>query len=246
MNIIAENTLAAVAALRPLADLPVYREVLENACARTPPPFGMAWYGEKYRQYAADPYWLCQSLIANAEKEGEGAAKLWAIAGRAGGPSAAIKAHAVDESRHAKVYISMLGTVFPGSVDPDLRASLLALSPGYRMSQDLPVASLGREQRLVDEIVQMNIGEIRTRIHQLLLKPVVLAHAGDETRPRATHMVDALLGDETRHIEYTARLLEGFARRGYEEFIRTSFQTRLQQFNEITLDEVGALVFDGE
>ena len=78
-------------------ELPAYERALREACNGTPPPFGQAWYGEKYRLLASDPAWLATSLIANAEKEGDGARKLWQLA--AGSQDPEITLNEVGEAR---------------------------------------------------------------------------------------------------------------------------------------------------
>jgi hypothetical protein len=247
MNVVAELTLSALggASSRGIEN---YSSALISACDNHQPPFGMAWYGDQYRSYAKDPYWLATSLVANAEVEGDGARKLWNIAGSAGTDNDArmIQQHAVDEARHAKLYIHMLNTVFPGAMDADLELASKARSPAMSMAEVLPSMTPASQIRLLDDLVQMNIGEIRTRIHQQLLRPVILAHSPVAERNKIARALDALLKDETRHITYTAKLIEDYSNNGYEEFIRITMAKRLAQFNEITLNEVGALIFDSE
>jgi len=246
MNTVAKLTLEALAEYRK-NPLEKYADSLYEACEKYPPPFGMFWYGEKYRQVACDPNWLANSLIENAAKEGEGSRKLWDLTSRTGMPEIAdqIRHHAIDEARHARLYIAMLDIAFPDAIDDTLRATLYDLSPGYTV-KDTPEPSLSStEATVLDEIIQMNIGEIRTRIHQLLLRPVILAHCPEENCDRLTRILDSLLTDETRHIEYTARLIEEFITRGYSSFVYQTMQKRLEEFNQITLTEVGELVFDG-
>jgi hypothetical protein len=93
-------------------------------------------------------------------------------------------------------------------------------------------------------LIQMNIGEIRTRIHQLLLRPVITTHCPPEGRAKLQRVLDSLLGDETRHIEYTARLIEK-AMKESAGFVRRTMRQRLDEFNQITLEEVGELSFEG-
>src|SRR4051812_4375539 len=109
-----------------------YTAALTAACEKHPPPYGMSWYGDRYREVACDPSWLANSLIANAAKEGEGSRKLWLLAGRTGdaGIAEEIRLHAIDEARHARLYIEMLALAFPEAVDAGLRADLDTLSPG--------------------------------------------------------------------------------------------------------------------
>jgi len=247
MNTVAELTLGALKGSG-VQGTERYARILIESCDLHEPPFGMAWYGEQYRAYAADPYWLATSLMANAEVEGDGASKLWKIAGYAesDGYALQVQRHAVDEARHARLYLHMLDKVFPGALDPETLIAAKAMSPDISMKQALPRTEPVTRLRLLDDLVQMNIGEIRTRIHQQLLRPVILAHCPRSERERITRSLNALLSDETGHIGYTARLIEQHCAAGDEEFVRVTMSKRLEQFNQITLDEVGALIFDGE
>jgi bacterioferritin (cytochrome b1) len=246
MNIVANLTLEALAE-KSNKSLEGYADSLCAACEMNPPPYGMSWYGEKYRQVSCDPHWLANSLIANAAKEGEGSRKLWDLTSRTEAPEVAdqIRHHAIDESRHARLYIEMLDMAFPAAIDDDFRSTLYALSPGYTI-KDSPEPSLSSSEAIVlDELIQMNIGEIRTRIHQLLLRPMILAHCPQENCDRLKRILDSLLADETKHIEYTANLIEEFIDKGHSNFVYQTMQKRLAEFNQITLTEVGELTFDG-
>jgi hypothetical protein len=247
MNIVADLTLSALRNTG-IDNLGSYSQSLISACDKHQPPFGMAWYGDQYRGYAKDPHWLAFSLVANAEVEGDGARKLWKIAGYAEQKSQSelVKQHAVDEARHARLYIHMLRRVFPGAMDRELENAAKAMSPTISMRDILPESTPAPKMRLLDDLIQMNIGEIRTRIHQQLLRPVILAHCPLAERATIAHALEALLADETRHIAYTAELIEQHSQSGHDEFVRLTMEKRLAQFNEITLNEVGALIFDGE
>lgn len=232
--------------LRPLpargtGSLPGYARSLRAACKAAPPPFGMAWYGDRYRELAIEPRWLATSLIDNAAKEGEGSRKLWRLAGRTADPEIAeqIRRHAVDESRHALVYVAMLETAFPGAVGGGVRRTLTDLSPRYRLKDGLPRRRAVSRRRVLDELIQMNIGEIRTRINQLLLAPVITEYCPRHGKRRLSRMLASLMEDETRHIEYTARLIERAIRGGDEAFVHRTMARRMAEFNRITLAEVG-------
>jgi hypothetical protein len=90
----------------------------------------------------------------------------------------------------------------------------------------------------------MNIAEIRTRVHHLLQRPMLLAHCSPERRDRLERILDVLLADETRHIAYTAALIEEFARGGEAESVKRLMQERLSDFNTITIDDLGRNVFE--
>jgi len=224
-----------------------YGRMLKKACRAHPPPYGQAWYGEIYRKLAVDPRWLANSLVANASKEGEGSRKLWNLVARVEDGSIAekVRLHAIDESRHALIYIALLNLAFPKAVSAAQLRALRRLSPGYA-SFDRPAPLAPSTTAIVmDELVQMNIGEIRTRIHQLMLRPVITLHCPRGNRAKLGAMMDALLDDETRHIAYTAQIIDDFAAKGSATAVTNLFSRRLADFNDITLEEVGQRSFDG-
>jgi hypothetical protein len=91
----------------------------------------------------------------------------------------------------------------------------------------------------VDELIQMNIAEIRTRIYHLLQRPVLLdCYCKANQRLRVRQMLDWLLLDETRHIAYTARLIERAAQASGDEQVMDLMRERVKDFNEITEEEV--------
>lgn len=238
------------AALRETGTEPLscYERLFTEACSAHPPPFGMAWYGDHFRDVAVDPWWLAGSLIANAEKEAEGARKLRELAGRCGDSlvSDAIRRHAIDEARHATMYIAMLDAAFPEAIGDDLRGAVDALSPKHRLADHPERGEAKADAIVLDELVQMNIGEIRTRIHQLLLRPVIVRQADPGGVARVERIMDALLSDETAHIQYTARFIERSCEAGHADLVARLMNERLREFNEITLREVGEARFVGE
>jgi hypothetical protein len=245
-SFVADITLAALPA-DTKGYFTAYESILRSACELNPPPFGQAWYGETYRKLAIDPVWLAQSLISNAVKEGEGSRKLWALVARVSDTHIreAIRQHAVDESRHAQYYLAMLDIVFPNATDRAFRAQLQTISPGYKRGDRPDPQTPSTEELVLDEIVQMNIGEIRTRIHQLLMRPIISAHCSEKNRPKLQKILDTLLDDETRHIAYTARIIDDNACAGLMKFLTQTMTQRIADFNEITLNEVAAETFDG-
>ena len=206
-----------------------------------PPPFAMSWYGETFRKRALDPRWLAAGLARNAAAEGVGARKLWRLAGRITEPATAalVRQHAIDESRHALVYLAMLDEVFPSAFRPEDRAALQGASPRYRAHSQPPSGPAVSRRRLLDELVQMNVGEIRTRINQLLLCPVVTAVCPGRGRRRVRRMLSSVLQDETRHIGYTASLLDDALSGNDGAVVARMFHTRLAQFNRRTIAEIG-------
>jgi hypothetical protein len=247
MNVVARLTIEALRDLG-IPALPRYEAALAEACVTSPPPYGERSYGDKYRSIAVDPHWMAGSLVTSAEREGDGANRLWSLAACTSDPKIAdeVKRHAVDESRHARWYIVLLDLAFPGAVEASLRPHLQALSPGYSLHTPLkPVeGSLFAHPVTVDDLIQMNIAEIRTRIHHLLQRPVLLAHAPPSAWERMKSILDPLLLDETRHIAYTAELIENFALLNDEQLVRELMNERLRDFNVVTNAELASGIFE--
>ncbi|PYO11690.1 MAG: hypothetical protein DMD75_10030 [Candidatus Rokuibacteriota bacterium] len=246
MHIVAELTLKA---LKPHgADAwRHYRQALTTACKKSPPPFGSKAYGDIYRDAAGDRYWMAMSLLANAQREGEGAGQLWDLAScTTNDPIASqVRQHAIDESGHSRAYIALLDLAFPGVVEKTLHAQLASLSPGY--TRESPREPHGRSPFArpitLDDLIQMNIAEIRTLIHHMLQRPMLVGHCAAERHHRLISILDALLSDETRHIAYTGALIETFARNGEAPTVTGLVQERLVDFNEITRHELRQSVF---
>ena len=246
MTVLVESTLGALRE-HGAGRVPAYEGAIRIAFDRSPPPFGMAWYGEKYRDLATDPDWLAVSLVANATKEGEGARELWELAGRVDDADVAarLQRHAVDESRHALYYGAMLELAFPDALPAEARPALRALSPRFRVSDQPPAGPALLDRQVIDAVIQINLGEIRTRIHQLLLTPVILAHCPEASRLRLSRILAALLGDESRHVVYTGHLLEGALAHGHRDFVLETMAERLDEFNRLTLRQAGEATFTG-
>jgi rubrerythrin len=243
MNIVARTTIAALRA-HGVPELPTYDRALADACTALPPPFGRKEYAELYRSSASDSDWVALSLLTAAQSEGEGATHLWDMA--ACTPDAEIarqmQQHAIDEARHSRGYVTLFGLIFPDAADEELRRQLGSLSPGYNESSALipRAGSPYAYAASVDELIQMNIAEIRTRIYHLLQRPVLLdrRYCKANQRRRVRQMLDWLLIDETRHIAYTARLIERAAQASGPDHVMDLMRERVKDFNEITEEEV--------
>jgi hypothetical protein len=249
MNVVAHTTLGALAA-HGVPALPAYRRALVSACNATPPPFGKRDYGSLLRRCAADRDWVVLCVVNAALGEGEGAEHLWDLAASTSDKFVArqIQAHAIDESRHARGYLTLLDLIFPGAVSQRERRSYEQLSPGYTKSTPLKAAkgSAFAFSATVDELIQMNMAEIRTRANHILQRPIFLAYCPAEQRRRVRRILDSLLVDETRHIAYTARLIERAARKSGSARVTELMHERLRDFNEITEEEVARRRFFAE
>jgi rubrerythrin len=246
VNYAAELTLESLRAHYAAAG-PYYSDALITACRKAPPPFGTKKYEKIYRDVAKDPTWMAMSLIQNAQGEGEGSEHLWDLA--ASTPDARVaahvKAHAIDESRHAKAYLAMLDLTFPDVVDNELRPQLNTFSPGYTQRSPLEAhaGSPYASAVTLDDLIQMNIAEIRTLVHHLIQRPMLLAYCVPERRHRLALLHDRLRIDEARHIGYTAALIEEFAQRGKADAVKRLMQERMSDFNAITNEDLGRGAF---
>jgi hypothetical protein len=227
--------------------LPWISAVISRSIEAVDPPFLQSWYGDRYRQFALDPDWLAHSFIANADKEAEGARKLAAISlsSRKHPFAAKIFAHARDEARHARMYIAMLLLVFPDALSDTDRQDLLATFPEFGLKPECDPNSVDRSiEAILDDIVQMNIGEIRTRLHQMLLRPVATAVCPQNNVASLLKLLGKIYDDEGYHIRYTGEILEHYSTRGFAGLIDNLYKMRLQEFGSITLKEVGVGQFD--
>jgi hypothetical protein len=222
-----------------------YASFLREACETHPPPHGMAWYGNTYRQLARKAEWFANSLIINADKEGYGARQLWKFSVRMENAllSEAVRRHSMDESRHSKMFVGILNLIFPSALEEGFRAQLQELSPGYtpRTHPPTTLAAPGEllpERRVMDDLIQGNFTEIRALILQLLLRPVLQAYARPEDRARLLRISDVLIRDETRHIEYSAQFIEQYAAQGNREWVRAAMIDRMKSVNDVSLAEV--------
>lgn len=232
----------------PQRECPRYLAALDKAIDEEPPPFGTAAYTNTYRGASSSGQWLAMSLITNAEREGDGAKRLWSLASCSDNEEERqlLKRHACDESSHALAYLALLDLAFPGAVTPTFRSELNQLSPHFSMAQEpYPIeGSPYARKPSVDDYMQMNIAEIRTTIHHLMQRQALAEHCPPENMPRATKVLDSLLRDELSHVAYTAVLIEEKAANTDAEKLQRMFSKRVRDFNNITKEELGERVFD--
>jgi hypothetical protein len=238
----------ALAQRAPGAECPTYLAAVEDAVIAEPPVFGTDGYREIYRGSSENARWMIISLMRNAQREGQGATDLWTLAAcsQDSGEQHLIKRHAVDESRHAKVYLALLDLAFPDAVDPAFRKQLDAFSPDYAMAQQpSPVAgSLYAKVPTIDDFVQMNIAEIRTTIHHLMQRAALEIYAPAENLPRVIKLLNALLLDELGHVAYTATLIERKASALGPGGLSRLYGRRLRDFNRITQADMSKTAYD--
>lgn len=225
-----------------------YFEAVDAAGAAVKPLFDTTTYFETYRKLAENDNWFAVSLIKAAEREGEGATRLWSLSACSSDEREAqlIKRHAIDESGHSVAYLSLLDLVFPDAVDSEFRGELKALSPYYKMA-DTPVEGANPEYAhdpTIDDYIQMNIAEIRTTIHHLLQREALWKYCPPENVSRVEGILNKLLRDELAHVSYTGALIEEKVSELGLAKIKSYYERRLRDFHEITQEEVKNFEFD--
>ncbi len=249
MNHVARTTLDAMAA-QGVSGLSIYQRALTSAFQRHAPVFGRKAYADLYRRSARDPEWVALSLATFAQGEGDGAERLWDMAASTPDAeiSAAVKQHAIDEARHSRGYVTLLGMIFPHLAGEKLLTTMKQLSPGYTAAQPLRARKGSRDARpaTLDELIQMNIAEMRTRVQHLFQRPVLLRYARPAQRPRVRRILDSLLADETRHVGYTARQSERLGRESGRHAVMELMQRRVRDFNELTDNEIAGRTLGAE
>ncbi len=222
-----------------------YKTFLREACEIQPPPHGMAWYGNFYRQRARKAEWFAHSLIANAVEEGNGSRKVWQFSRHIQDSECAelVRSHSIDESRHSNMFVALLNILFPTQLSENFRAQLQNLSPNYyhhKHPTTEPISSdcILDTKMVMDEIIKINLLEIRALILQLLLRPVLQAYSTPQDLAKVTTMSDLFIYDETKHVEYSAYCIGKYIQQGNQEWVREMMICRQQTVNEMFLTDV--------
>lgn len=223
------------------SDLPHFTDCVRSSFGDFDPAFTRPRYGEFFFHCASTvPGWLSRVVMANCDAESQGSEKLfWLWRGSASNEqiSRDVMVHAKDEARHSRVFISLLEHSFPKAYSEDAlnskRESLFKVTPSITKS---PRHSLPEEE-LIDHLVQMNMGEIRTRIHMVLLAPVIYALTPADSKPRVQQMLEGLVTDEIRHINYTAHFIESWCQNGASKRVKQLYSSRLVDFHRVTVEQ---------
>jgi hypothetical protein len=232
----------------PPADCPKYLAAFEKAIEEEPPIFATKAYADTYRSASTNGQWLAISLMTAAEREGDGATRLWSLAAHTTDEveHKLLKRHACDESSHALAYLRLLDITFPGAVDPTFRAEMNQLSPHYSMDQTVKAVDGSPYAKIpsIDDFIQMNIAEIRTTIHHFMQRQALALHCSPEALRRAVKVLDSVLDDELSHISYSAVLVEQKADDLEPDQFQELFSKRVRDFNRLTSQELGQLIFE--
>lgn len=221
------------------SDLPNYSDSLGDAFRQVDPVFTRERYCDFFWHCASTvPGWLAHVILANAEAESHGSArliKLWERVDYNHVAEREIMIHGRDESRHSRVFLDLVERAFHDLVRPGVVDELRATLPDIRGKTHVKADSRLDEADLIDALVQMNIAEIRTRIHLELFAPLIYRSTPAYDRPRVARVMRALGRDEVRHIGYTARLMEQWAAAGASRVVYDLYARRLREFNAMTI-----------
>jgi hypothetical protein len=239
---------SVLADLRSFADddLSHYSDCLRAAFRITEPVFVRERYGEFFWRCATTvPGWLAIVVIANASAESEGSAKLvklWQGIQTNEDVAEEVLVHAEDEAGHSRLFVELAGAAFPSMLPrTTVRAAKRSMTTVSRRRLEKSCESHD-EHFVIDNLVQMNIGEIRTRAHMHLLGPAVFAASPDSKRDWVRGTIERLGRDELRHIGYTARHMESWCRDGQKDRIAMLYATRLKEFHVLTVSQTEAAV----
>jgi len=227
-------------------DLSHYSHAVRVAFRRIDPVFVRRGYSEFFFHCATSvPGWLQRVILLNAKGESEGAeglVQLWQGVTYNDVVSDAIMEHARDESRHSRMFGTVVSKTFPDFLTEGRLSNYIDSFPDIRQHEHQKADEPLPEEHLIDHLVQMNIGEIRTRLHMHLFAPIVMHLCPEENRRTVRKHLEVLARDEMRHISYTAQLMEQWSEDGWAETITQMYLGRLNTFHKITIDHTRASV----
>jgi len=226
---------------------PLYEAIMTHALETNQPIFASDKFSLRYLELAEDDEWFANSLVANSCLEGYGSQQIWKFSNKLDNDLYAerVRKHALDESRHSTMFITILGLVFPGvldSVDQETARKIDQMQPRFTQEKHPAIQKVTAEERLfeletINELIQVHITEIRALVLQYMVREAMKRHAPADNLPRLLRMSDSLIADEARHIQYSAEIFENYAVQNKDMFFEM-FEARLHDFNELTKEEL--------
>ncbi len=149
-----------------------------------------------------------------------------------------LQKHAIDESNQVYDYLTLLDLVFPDSVAPSLRQGLNQLSPGYCLGT-LITSSKRKytDTNLLDQLVSINLAELRRVIRQVIQQQSLEAHASGTNLIQALELQKRMLTTTLGHLGQTAELIEVRSESINDEELRLIVCHRLYDFNSRTSED---------
>lgn len=220
-------------------DLSQYSVILRNAFKQIDPVFTKPKYIDFFWHCASTvPGWIEEVVLANADAESEGSRKLldlWQSTTVDAEIEDAILFHARDESRHSHLFVKLVSVAFPNSRTPahlrQIRDGLTKINPHHLVKNDTSISNL----ELLDHLIQMNMGEIRTLVHMHFLGPVIYTMAPEPYKEKVHDILQGLAKDEVVHIGYTSKLIEDWCSDNNYQAATQLYNQRLMDFHKLTV-----------
>lgn len=224
-------------------DRPHYCELIEAALASEPPTYATQRFADLFRLRGRDASWLASLLASDSYMEGYSAGRLWQYAASLGDAALAeaMRRHARDEAKHSRMFSAAVLRTFPSLDCEDLSRELYANAPDL---DHLDVAAFAldtpSDDELLNSILLINLFEIKALLLGLMTKPLIVAHAPQDRRGALGRMMDTILGDEARHILYSADFLEAKCRHGQRAEVASGLHEHQATLNLLTLKDLEA------
>lgn len=231
-NNLFEETLRALPS-KSHRSLSTFLSALEQACRDSPPPYGEQWYADGYNRFASNPHWLAASFFTYAHEEADGAERLAMLASNISQmlPAALsiVLKHERDEVRHISYFLNLLDSIFPQfCLDETARSRLQQRHQALRVTAHTGPAPISK---IVAEVVRINIGEVKNRVHLLLMRQWALNHCNYDNLDRVNNVTASLVRDEVNHIIYTGFILEMINRSHLVGDIANMYTDEFRRFN---------------
>lgn len=212
-------------------DLGMVSSIIKEAFAHVQPVFTKPGYVDFFWHCATTvPGWISNVVLANAEAESAGSKKLldlWKSTTINKEIEDSILFHAKDESRHSHLFVKLVSMAFPGSnANGELvgiRTNLTKIKKSDLVKDDVSLS----DNTLLDHLIQMNMGEIRTLIHMHFLGPVIFALTLADSKEKVSSILQGLANDE----------VVGSIRRGQKGYPGIWWATIEDKERIITIDE---------
>lgn len=225
-------------------DLSQFSFIATSSFEKVTPVFTKPRYVDFFWHCASTvPGWIDQVVLANAEAESQGSKKLldlWKSTVVNKAIEDAILFHAKDESRHSHLFVKLTSVAF-GRNEEELRGIRNGLTriTSADLKKDESTVS---DDVLIDNLIQMNMGEIRTLIHMHFLGPIIFAMTPKANKDKVFNILQGLAKDEIVHIGYTSKLIEDWCSDGNYQLAKEIYNRRLLDFHLLTIQQTETAV----
>lgn len=221
--------------------LTAYEGILRESFAAVDPVFTRDGYVDFFWHCALTvPGWIPSVVLANAEAESDGSKKLvrlWQSSSSGAKIDEEILFHARDEMRHSHVFVKTARLAFPAAISADSSHRTMGRLNKIRPEDLVKRSDLIGDDELLDHLIQMNMGEIRTLIHMHFLGPVIFELTPECNKERVARIIRGLANDELVHIGYTSEIIEDWCESGDRSKARTLYERRLSDFHRFTISQ---------